>query len=113
MPKGELWKNYMSSHCVIDQFFLDAFGGVTYETLAIGTRIITRDDGVANAAFFNEDPPPILAAKSSFEIATRMAAVLADPDDEQELGKAGVEWIERCHSSDAIRDIMKAAFERG
>ena len=44
MDKRALWKEYCRSHAVLDQFSLAALGGVGFETLALGCRLITRID---------------------------------------------------------------------
>ena len=112
MPKGALWRSYLNSSCVLDQFRLDAFGGVTYESLAFGCRVITRDDGIANKEFFDNDPPPIFAAKTIDEIYEHMKSVIDDPSDEKGLGEAATEWVKRKHSSRAIYDIMENTFDQ-
>ncbi len=111
LPKGELWKAYLSNHAVLDQFTLDAFGGVTYETLALGVRVVTRDDGKANRRFFDDDPPPLLSAHTPEEIADRMQAIIRDPMDTAGVGRASRDWIIRKHSADAITGIFAAAFD--
>jgi glycosyltransferase involved in cell wall biosynthesis len=112
LAKGDLWKAYLESHAVIDQFFLDAFGGVTYEALALGRRVITRDDGVANVEFFEGKPPPLLSAATVTEISNRMYEVAKDPADSKGIGEAGREWITERHSAHRIGEIIGRVFDR-
>jgi len=111
LAKGDLWKAYLASHAVIDQFFLDAFGGVTYEALALGRRVITRDDGKANVQFFEGNPPPLLSAASVREITARMREVANDPADSKAVGLASREWITEMHSAHRIADIIGQVFD--
>jgi glycosyltransferase involved in cell wall biosynthesis len=112
LAKGDLWKAYLASHAVIDQFFLDAFGGVTYEALALGRRVITRDDGKANVEFFEGKPPPLLSAATVFEITNRMREVANDPADSRAVGQASREWITEMHSAHRIAEIIGCVFDR-
>ncbi len=109
MTKRKLWAAMLDADAVIDQFIISAFGGITFEALALGCRIISRDDGVNNGVFF-EEPPPILAAASAEEIASRMIAVMDDPDDLAGLGDKGVAWVQKYHSADRIHALQLAAF---
>ena len=109
LPKRALWAAMLDAHAVIDQFVLSAMGGVTFETLALGRRLISRDDGINNAVFFAE-PPPVLAAASAEEIAARMLAVMDDPDDRGSLGERGAAWVQDHHSAERICDLQMAAF---
>ena len=47
LQKQDLWKAYLSSHAVLDQFVLPSFGGVTFEALALGCRVVTNVDTAA------------------------------------------------------------------
>lgn len=109
MPKGALWAAMVDAHAVVDQFLLSAFGASSVEAFALGCRLISRDDGVNNAVFF-EVPPPFLAAATAEEIAARMESVMDDPDDLAGLGDKGGAWVERYHSADRIHDLQLAAF---
>lgn len=109
MTKKKLWVAMLDADAVIDQFMISAFGGITFEALALGRRLIGRDDGINNGVFF-EEPPPILSAETPEEIALRMAAVLDDPDDRAGLGDMGTTWVRKYHSADRIHDLQMAAF---
>ena len=52
LQKQDLWKAYLSSHAVLDQFVLPSFGGVTFEALALGCRVLTNVDTAAAQRFF-------------------------------------------------------------
>ena len=110
LPKRALWTAMMDAHAVIDQFHLSAMGGVTFETLALGRRLISRDDGINNATFF-EEAPPILAAATTEQIASRMLAVMDDKEDTAGLGQAGLEWVQRHHSAERICALQLSAYE--
>ena len=109
MTKKKLWAAMLDADAVMDQFLISAFGGITFEALALGCRIISRDDGINNGVFF-EEPPPILSAETAEEIASRMGAVLDDPDDLAGVGDKGIAWIRNYHSADRIHDLQIAAF---
>ncbi len=110
LPKRALWGAMVDADAVIDQFAVSAIGGVTFETLALGRRLISRDDGVNNAVFFAE-PPPIAAASTAGEIATRMLAVMDDPDDIAGRGDAGVAWVRLHHSAERVYELQAAGFQ--
>ncbi len=109
LPKRALWGAMMDGHAVIDQFHLSAMGGVTFETLALGRRLISRDDGINNAVFFDQ-PPPILPAADAEEIAARMLAVMDDPEDRAGWGDRGASWIAQHHSADRICELQMVAW---
>ncbi len=44
MRKRELWQRYLTSHVVADQFVLPAIGGVAFEAMALGRRLVTALD---------------------------------------------------------------------
>ncbi len=110
MPKGQVSAAMVDAHAVIDQFVLSGFGASTVEALALGCRLISRDDGINNAVFF-EEPPPILAAATTDEIAARMLAVMDDTGDAAHLGRAGMDWVRDYHSADRICALQLIAFD--
>src|SRR5438105_3431919 len=57
MTRAQLWRAMLDADAVVDQFLLSALGAVAFEALALGRRLITLDDGIANATFFGEQPP--------------------------------------------------------
>lgn len=109
--RHDLWMHYVLSDAVLDQFLISGISGVTYEALALGCRIITKDDGICNREFFGE-PPPFLAAGDAREIAARMRAVILDPDDRAGTGPSGERWIAKYHSSDRFVALEEAQFDR-
>lgn len=109
LPKRALWGAMLDAHAVIDQFHLSAMGGVTFEALALGRRLISRDDGINNAVFF-EEPPPILAAADVEQIAARMLLVMDDADDVAGLGQAGADWVRTHHSAERICSLQMRAY---
>lgn len=111
MGKRELWAQYCSSHAVLDQFVLPALGGVGFETLALGRRLITRIEPSDLEAFFGE-VPPVLIASSPQEVALAMLEIIDDPSDENKVGEAGRQWIEDYHSSERILNIQIDAYDQ-
>ncbi len=109
MTKRKLWAAMLDTDAVIDQFLISAFGGITFEALALGCRIISRDDGINNSVFF-EEPPPILAAKTAEDIAHQMAMVLDDPCDSSGVGEKGMAWVGRHHSASRLVELQLKAF---
>ncbi|KQK29389.1 hypothetical protein ARD30_17530 [Bosea thiooxidans] len=109
MSKRKLWEAMLDADAVIDQFLISVVSGITFEALALGRRLITKDDGVANAVFFAE-APPLMAASSVDAIAARMRAVLDDREDQAGVGERGVEWVQRHHSANRIAQLQEEAF---
>jgi hypothetical protein len=101
MPKRELWQRYCESHAVIDQFVVPALGGVGFEAMALGVRLISAINRDQTASFFGKEPP-CLAAGSVAECAARMREVLADPLDHQGRGAKASRWMSTYHSAERI-----------
>jgi glycosyltransferase involved in cell wall biosynthesis len=111
LRKEDLWRAYIGSHAVLDQFVMDVIGGVTFEAMALGRRVITALDEAVNIRFFGE-APPVLAAQSPEEIADAMQAVIDDLADGAGLGAKARDWIERYHSSERIVRLQAEVYER-
>jgi glycosyltransferase involved in cell wall biosynthesis len=111
LRKDVLWLRYLASHAVVDQFLLPAIGGVTFEAMALGRRVLTALDEDVTARFFGA-APPVLAAADVDEIAAALEAVLTDPDDEAGRGEAAREWFARFHSAGRIVDLQARAYRR-
>jgi glycosyltransferase involved in cell wall biosynthesis len=111
LRKAPLWSGYLSSHAVLDQFVLPAIGGVAFEAMALGRRVITALDLDATRAFFGE-APPVLACSLPEEIADAMIAVIEDPTDEAAVGVKARAWFERFHSSRRIVELQAEAYRR-
>ena len=111
MRKRELWQHYLRSHCVVDQFMVPAIGGVTFEAMTLGRRVITAMDAGQTARFFGETPP-IHAAATEDEIADAMRAIIADRDDGAGRGARNRQWIARRHSAERIVGLQVAAYRR-
>jgi hypothetical protein len=116
MNKKSLWHQYCRSHAVLDQFSLPALGGVGFETLALGRRLITKID-VEQLRLFFGCPPPVLPATNVAELADSIRSVVLDPDDKAGKGKAGRQWIRDYHSAERIvslqADVSRALIEKG
>lgn len=111
MGKQDLWRAYCTSHAILDQFVLPALGGVGFEALALGRRLITHTDQPTLEAFFGEAPPVFGAADVS-EVETSMREVLDDPHDASARGPAGRLWIAERHSAKRIVEIQAEAYAR-
>lgn len=111
MNKRKLWECYLDAHAVIDQFLLPSLSGVSFEALALGCRVITHDDGIANRLAFGEQPP-FLPANDIDSVTEQMRRVIVDPLDLAGVGQASAEWVDRRHSARRIVEIEEAAFER-
>ena len=95
----------MSSHAILDQFFIPAIGQIGVECLALGRRIINSDNG-SLAKFFGEQPP-LLSANSVEEIAVAMETIINDPLDTVGYGAAARKWFCKYHSKQSLTDKMR------
>lgn len=111
MQKRELWEAYCTAHAVADQFILPALGGVGFETMALGRRLITALDDAQLTHFFGE-APPCLSASTVEECAAQLRRVIADPRDEAGLGAAAQRWMQMYHSAERIVDIQAMTYRR-
>lgn len=109
--KQGLWQRYLEADAVLDQFVLPAIGGVAFETLTLGRRLITAMDADVMTEFFGR-APPILAAQSVDDVVERMHSVIADPADQAGLGAAGTQWIEDYHSARRTVQLQVEAYSR-
>lgn len=111
MQKRQLWEAYCTAHAVADQFTLPALGGVGFETMALGRRLITAIDNEQLTRFFGE-APPCLSASTVEDCAMQLRRVLDDPDDRGGLGLAAQRWMSAYHSAERIVDLQAAAYSR-
>ena len=109
MSKKALWTAYCRAHAVVDQFAIPALGGVGFEALTLGRRLITRLDEPTLAEFFGACPPALSAATVG-EVEHAMRRVLDDPHDRAGLGRAGCDWIETYHSAERIVALQVQAY---
>ncbi|MCC8963626.1 glycosyltransferase family 4 protein [Bradyrhizobium sp. Pear76] len=109
MSKRELWQRYCTSHAVVDQFVIPALGGVGFETMALGVRLISAIDREQTALFFGQEPP-LLVAGNVAECAARMREVIQDPLDSQRRGAAGSQWMSTFHSAERIVALQCKAY---
>lgn len=111
LKKRDLWRRYLTSHAVLDQFVAPAFGGVTFEALMLGRRVITAVDEAEMTRFFGE-APPLYNCRTAEEIAEAMARVIADPGDDAGDGQRNQDWMQARHSADAIVRIQVERYRR-
>lgn len=111
MKKRELWAKYLSVHAVIDQLLLPALGGVGFETMALGRRLLTAMDVELAVKFFGE-APPVFDVRDVASTAAAMRRVLEDSQDQQGIGDDAREWINRYHSADRVCRIQVEAYRK-
>jgi glycosyltransferase involved in cell wall biosynthesis len=111
MPKRELWKRYLASHAVADQFVLPAIGGVAFEAMVLGRRLVTALDAEQNTAFFGE-APPVPDCRTPEDTAEALCAILLDPEDTTRTGDAIQRWFVRYHSASRIVGLQIDAYAR-
>jgi glycosyltransferase involved in cell wall biosynthesis len=111
MRKQDLWRTYLSSHAVLDQFVLPSFGGVTFEALALGCRVITNVDFAAAQRFFSE-APPVYSASTESEIYAMLERIILDRNDLAGVGDAGAEWIRHYHSAKRIVELQLEIYRK-
>jgi glycosyltransferase involved in cell wall biosynthesis len=110
MRKPDLWRTYLSSHAVLDQFVLPSFGGVTFEALTLGRRVITNIEFATAEEFFSE-APPILSASTENEIVDALRKIIVDRNDDRGVGEASSLWIQRYHSAARIVELQLQAYQ--
>lgn len=105
MGKRELWDAYLQSHAVIDQFQTPALGGVTFEALMLGRRVLTAIDEAEMTKFFGSTPP-LYNCRSIDDIAKAMIRVIDDLEDDGRDGEKNHLWMQEKHSADTIVKIQ-------
>lgn len=110
LRKAALWKAYLTSHAVVDQFHLHAFGSVTFEALALGCRVISALDRPAAERFFG-DTPPMFVANDGPAIHDALRRIAADPDDAAGQGTMAAHWIAEKHSAPRIVNVQVNAYQ--
>ena len=111
MKKRDLWRAYLEANAVIDQFLTPAMGGITFEALILGRRVISHLDFGQNDDFFGRRPP-ILQCSSIEEIREAVRVVIDDPHDKAGIGQAGRDWMLTFHSADRIVELQLEAYAR-
>lgn len=101
MPKHRLWREYLDSDAVLDQFVVPAIGGVAFEAMLIGRRLITRVDKAQMREFFGASPP-VYDCESIEDIANAMIRVIDDPSDLAEDGARNQIWARQYHGKRQI-----------
>jgi glycosyltransferase involved in cell wall biosynthesis len=110
LNKSELRQAYCNNHAVIDQFLTPAMGGVTFEAMALGCRVMTRIDIEQTTVFFGE-PPPCLTADSVEACSERILQVVNDPDDKAGIGHASATWFQTYHSARRTVALQAKAYK--
>lgn len=109
MDKPTLWRTYLQSVGVIDQFVMKAIGSVTFEAMAMGRPVLTALDDAVVGPFFGA-VPPICNVHDPEALAAAMADLIARPEAGEELGRRAQDWIARHHSAERILSIHLAAY---
>ena len=110
MKKRDLWSEYLQAAAVADQFVIPSIGGVTFEAMTLGRRVITAIDPTQTSRFFGA-PPPVFACSSIEEIAGAMRCIVEDPSDLAGRGALNREWVRRYHSAERIVGLQVNAYE--
>jgi glycosyltransferase involved in cell wall biosynthesis len=110
LPTLDLWRLYKSCHAVVDQFSIPAIGAIGVEALALGCRLITRDEG-ALQEFFGEIPP-LYAACTASEVSDAMLKVINDPEDVAGVGIGARVWFQRRHGPESVLRAFDYSFNR-
>jgi glycosyltransferase involved in cell wall biosynthesis len=110
MGKQELWQRYCTAHAVLDQFVMPALGGVGFEAMTLGSRLVTRLD-VATLALFFGRAPDAFQASTPQEVADALIRVIEDPLDREGMGERAREWISKYHSAGRIVALQAAVYE--
>lgn len=111
IPKASLWREFAQSDAVLDQFLTPSLGGVTFEAMLLGRRVISRIDPNQGREFFGECPP-IYNCTSIEEIAEAMMRVIDDPTDLAGDGQRNQMWAAQYHSSGRIVALQVAAYQK-
>lgn len=111
MKKRNIWLKYMSVHAVIDQLLLPALGGVGFESMALGRRLLTAMDMELGERFFGA-PPPVFDIRDTQSVKEAMRGIIEDPQDCGGIGNDAREWIRGYHSSDKICQIQVNAYSK-
>ncbi|CAN5290901.1 hypothetical protein BH10PSE19_BH10PSE19_18380 [soil metagenome] len=101
MRKNQLWLAYLSSVAILDQFVVPAMGGVGFESLGLGRRLVTRLDMEVAKKFFGE-APPVYNVDTPEKLADAMEQIIADPYDKLGVGDSAQQWVKEYHSGEAI-----------
>lgn len=110
MKKRQLWHAYLAADAVIDQFVVPAMGGVTFEAMMLGRRVISSIDAPQAEQFFG-CTPPLYNCRTAGEIADAMQRVIDDRDDVRGDGKANAEWMGAYHSAERIVRLQMRVYK--
>ena len=109
MRKRSLWAQYLRADAVIDQFVVPAIGGVTFEAMMLGRRVISAIDEKQAEIFFGK-MPPLFNCRTADEIAAAMLRVIDDPFDKTGAGRANQQWMQAYHSAQRIVELQVQAY---
>jgi glycosyltransferase involved in cell wall biosynthesis len=111
LNKRGLWDEYMRSALVVDQFLLPGISGVSFESMTLGTPVITCDEPGLNRKFFGVEPP-LLTANTAEDAASHIERAILKEEWRADMGRKSAEWIARHHSTERIFEIQMAAIAR-
>ncbi len=111
MKKRELWLKYLSVNAVIDQLVLPALGGVGFETMTLGKRLLTAMDLEQGKRFFGS-APVLYNVRDVESLTSAMREVLNDPEDTKGVGEMASQWIKEYHSADKVYQIQLEAYNK-
>ena len=97
------------SDIILDQFFWFTLGEITAEGLLSGKPVLISYKRELGRWLF-PDPPPIISAFNTKEIANALIDLLHNPQKAQEIGKKGKEWFYKYHSKEVVVNKLKNVY---
>lgn len=80
------------------------------QAMAAGKAVVTTPRGSEGFNAFGE-PPPLVLARTSAEVADVTAALLRDPERRRELGRSARVFAERHHSPKSWATRLEGVYE--
>lgn len=105
VPGPALARYMAAADVVADQFYLGAFGAITPRALSLAVPALLHLDVEAHRWAFAE-PPPVMNACTSQQVAEVLQRGYDDRGWLAELGRGGRTWYERFHSSEVVKHAL-------
>lgn len=102
VQKLELYKIYIYSDAVIDQFFTKSYGAITFEVLAAGSSLISIDANEQYQVEFFGDTLPYFACRNEMDIYNAMKEVIERSNNYCKYTSVSREWVREHHSNNQI-----------
>ena len=96
LPTVQFERMSRAAHCVVDQFVLGSFGGVTFKAMAVGSPMLTYLD---EAQLLRQFPvcPPVINCRTEGQIVEMMSRLLKHPDELARVAAAARDWMRTYH----------------